>query len=628
MGFEADNDPGETPGFEFEEVEAREEPASPHRWWRWGTTLRSRYSLRINTERHLERHLIDRLPNLPKVGWFLSIWLLLIFLLLITLLLQIRSLTAHYTVLLPDRGGTYTEGLVGRATNFNPIYASTEVDRSVAKLVFANLFDYDQDNRLRPVLAESLEANEKAQQYTVRLKAGLRWHDGEELDADDVVFTIRTIKNPDAQSPLRVNWEGVSVDKVDDLTVKFTLPAAFSPFGANLVLPVLPEHLLASENVKQLRDADFNYRPVGSGPFVFERLVSLGGGGIDDKEFRIRLARNTDWPHPGLDGAAPLLDSFHFWVVPTAERLTELFNQGQISGAFNLSEEDISLDSADWRAVDLNLMNGVYLFFKNSSPRLQDASLRRALISALDIAVLLDSLDRKTQRIFGPLLPEHDGYDAGARPPGFDPGLTRSLLEAAGWQRARGGWSKDDQTLLLTLTTQKDTPYETLAREIKRQLAEAGIKVELDLRPAESVPLEILQNHNYGDMLIYGINLGGDADVYSYWHSSQVDSNSTLRLNLSEYQSGLADEALEVARSRNDAAERRERYGDFQRVWMDDLPALALYRFRLTYYTLRHVSGPRDNTLVIDNSDRFTDVSDWAVNQRRRTVERPGGSVD
>ena len=614
-----DNNADETVDFEFEEVESRP-PASPHRWWRWGTTLRTRYSLRVNTERHLERHLIDRLPNLPKVGWFLSIWMLLIFLLLIVLLFQIRSLTPHYTVLTPVRGGTYTEGLVGQATNFNPIYAATEVDRSVARLVFANLFDYDQDNRLRPVLAADLEANEKAQQYTVTLKEGLRWHDGEALDADDVVFTIQTIKEPAAQSPLRVDWEGVSVDKIDALTVKFTLPAAFSPFGANLALPVLPEHLLAATAAGQLRDAEFNYQPVGSGPFVFERLVSLGGSGIDDREFRIELNRNPAWPLPAVGGTEPLLDSFHFWVVPTRQRLTALFNQGRISGAFDLLEEEISLADADYGSADLKLMNGVYLFFKGSSPHLQDAALRRALIASLDIAELLSVLDRHAERIFGPLLPEHDGYDATIRPPAHDPGLARDLLSAGGWQRAAGEWTKDGQTLLLTLTTQKDTPYEVLAREIKRQLGELAINVELDLRPAESVPLEILQNHTYGDMLIYGLNLGGDADVYSYWHSSQVDSNSTLRLNLAEYQSNPADEALEAGRSRNDPADRRERYGDFQRIWMDDLPALALYRYQLTYYTLSNVSGPERQTLMVDNAGRFANVADWAVNHRRRVA--------
>ena len=592
----------------------------PQRWWSWSNSLKKRYNLRLSTEKQIERHLIGRLHILPKIGWFLSAWVVLICLLAVVLLFQIRSLTPYYTELQPDHGGTYTEGLVGQVTNFNPIYATTEVDRSVSRLVFANLFDYDRDNNLQPVLARSLEANEQARQYTLTLKEGLKWHDGEDLNADDVVFTIETIKNPDAQSPLRFNWEGVSVDKVDDLTLKFTLPASFSPFASNLTLAVLPQHLLQSENIKQLRNANFNYQPVGSGPFIFNRLVALSGN-VDDKEFRIELDRNPSWSEIDVNQQSPLLDSLHLWVVPNAQRLTDLFNQGRISGAFNLVEAEITLNNADYVAVNLNLMNGVYLFFKNSSPHLQDPLLRQALASSLNVAQLLAALDKKTHRIFGPLLPEHDGYNLSGRPPAFDQNSARRLLADAGWRQTSRGWFKDGQQLLLTLTTQKETPYEILALVVEEQLESIGIEVELDLRSADSVPLEILQNHNYGDMLIYGINLGSDADVYSYWHSSQIDSNSVLRLNLAEYESDLADEALEVGRSRSEPQVRRQRYAEFQQVWIEDLPALALYRFQLTYYTLRNVQGPAADLLLINNNDRFLDVTEWAVVQRRRAIK-------
>ena len=156
-----------------------------------------------------------------------------------------------------------------------------------------------------------------------------------------------------------------------------------------------------------------------------------------------------------------------------------------------------------------------------------------------------------------------------------------------------------------------------LAYGLKTQLAEVDINVTLDLRTAGSVPFEILQNHNYGDMLIYGLNLGGDADIYSYWHSSQIESNSTLRLNLAEYQSVQADEALDAGRSRSEPAIRRERYADFQKIWVADLPAMPLFRFQMTYYTLKGVQGPSEDILLINNSDRFLRIERWAVLQRR-----------
>ena len=608
---------------EFEEIsdEEAENIQTSGRWWHWSNRLRNRYNLRRKTARQVEKHLIEKLPNLLPVGRFILLWSILVSLVFILLLFQLRALTPYYTGLRPTVGGVYVEGLVGRVTNFNPIYASSSADRSVSRLVFANLFDYGSQGRLRPVLAESLSVDEKSQQYVVKLRPDLRWHDGQPLTADDVIFTVKTIQNADAESPLRVDWDGVSVAKIDDLSLKFTLEASFSPFVANLVLPVLPEHLLASIEARQLRSDAFSLQPVGSGPFVFERLAPLAGANPDRREFRIQLRRNADWP--AVSGRqAPLVDGLHFWVVPTAGRLTELFNQGQISGAFNLVESGINLDNSDYQVVDLNLMNGVYLFFKNSSPLLAEPEMRQALASALDPAALIGTLEEGHQRIFGPLLPEHAGYALKGRPPPYDLEAARLLLGELGWQNRDGGWFKDDRQLSLSLTTQKDTPYEVLARAVRDQLGELGITVALDLRAAETVPLEILQQHNYGDMLIYGLDLGGDADVYSYWHSSQIDSHSVLRLNLSEYRSEEADEALEVARSRSQPDIRQRRYADFQRVWMADLPALALYRFQLRYYTLGDIDGPRSGQLLVHASDRFLEVESWAVVKQRHVLGR------
>ena len=613
--FENEKDSDKPTGLDFEEIKNSQDLISANN--RSGFSSK-RYGLRFVIGKRFERYLVERLPNLSHVGWFVMLWLGFFVFLMVVLLLQIKALAPYHTRLYATEGGVYTEGIVGRATNFNPIYATSEVDHSVTRLVFANLFDYDQDNRLQPVLAESLTTDEKAQQYTLTLKPGLKWHDGEPLDIDDVIFTIQTIQDPDARSPLRNNWEGVVVDRLDHLSLKFTLPASFSPFAANLVLAIIPQHLLASEDVKQLRNAPFNFQPVGSGPFEFKRLVALsGGGGADKREVRITLSRNDEWRKTSLLEEALFLEEFSFWVVPTEERLAELFSQGQISGAFNLDEQAITLDNADYDVVNLNLMNGVYLFFKNSSPYLNDREVRYALASALDVPALLKVLPQKTQRIFGPLLPEHDGYNLSLRPPQFDRQRARQLIQRAGWRSSDQGWVKDGQRLNLILTTQKDSPYEILAYGLKTQLAEVDINVTLDLRTAGSVPFEILQNHNYGDMLIYGLNLGGDADIYSYWHSSQIESNSTLRLNLAEYQSVQADEALDAGRSRSEPAIRRERYADFQKIWVADLPAMPLFRFQMTYYTLKGIQGPSEDILLINNSDRFLRVERWAVLQRR-----------
>ena len=577
--------------------------------------LEKRFGLRASAERHIETHLIEKLPGLSEVSGFLLVCISLIVLLIIGLVLQIRDLTPYHTQTQASQGGIYVEGLVGRATNFNPIYATTEADKTVSRLVFANLYNHRQQAG-EFALAQSVESDQKARQYKVTLKKNLQWHDGQPLTIDDVIFTIQTILNPEAQSPLRTNWEGVHLDKIDERTIIFTLEAGFSPFVNHLALGILPKHLLQEEDIKQLRDAAFNYQPIGSGPFIFERLVTIPGE-IDSQEIKVELRANPKWKKIAGTKQPILLHELHLWIVPDKQRLTQLFNSGLLSGAFDLDPDQISLTRDQYQSVDLKTMNAVYLFFKHSSSLVSDLKMRQALTAAIDPAQLLASLDHTPYRIFGPLLPEHDGYSLKSKSLGYNPAHSKQLLQLAGWKQENEQWKRKGQTLTLTLTTQKDTDYEILAKEIKRQLERLDIQVNLDLRSAESIPLEVLQNHSYGDLLIYGLNLGNDSDVYSYWHSSQINTTSTLRLNLSEYRSQEADTALEAGRSRSELELRRQRYADFQTIWMSDLPALALYRLQMRYYTIKGVRGPLKELLLSEQSDRLSGVAHWATIQKR-----------
>ena len=592
--------------------------------WRWRDQLKDQLNLSLKAEQRFHRHFIEKIPLLSQVGSFLIIWLVFIGLLAGGLLVQLQALAGYHTFWQPVAGGVYTEGLVGRATNFNPIYASSTVDKSVASLVFASPYRYNQDNELQPVLAKSLTVNDKASQYTLTLKRGLKWHDGQPITAKDLEFTIKTIQNPAAESPLRVNWQGVNVDLQDDYKIVFTLEASFSPFPVNLTLNVLPAHLLQDIEPAQLRSNPFNFHPVGAGPFIFSDLVALQGGGADAQELRIELKKNPHWLEIVPDEDIFLLNGLNLLVVPSKERLTELFNRDYISGSFDLLKEEITMSNDDYKVVNLGSMNAVYLFFKNSSPFCGTLTMRQVFAAAIDIVEALQSLDQTSHRIFGPLLPEHRGYRRSQALPKADFGQAISLLHRAGWRQAGDGWYKDGQKLSLVLTTQKDTDYALLAQNIKKQLERLQIEVNLDLRSPENISMEILQNHNYGDFLIYGLNLGSDADVYSYWHSSQIDSTSTQRLNLAEYRSDKADDALEAGRSRADEDLRYQRYVDFQQIWSADLPALPLYRLQFQYYTLRDVGGPSENSLLVNLSDRFYHVNRWSVWRQRQSLNVDG----
>jgi ABC-type transport system substrate-binding protein len=142
-------------------------------------------------EEQLDRHFFRRLGRLYEVRTFIISWIMLIVLLVGLTVAQTRALGGYYQTIKPLPGGIYSEGIVGSFTNANPIFATTEVDSSVSRLVFSGLMTYNSQNQLVGDIAKSLTVDPTGKIYTASLNSGIKWQDGEPLTADDVVFTYR-----------------------------------------------------------------------------------------------------------------------------------------------------------------------------------------------------------------------------------------------------------------------------------------------------------------------------------------------------------------------------------------------------------------------------------------------------
>lgn len=571
--------------------------------------------------KQVDKHFIDRLQNLARSWRFVASWVLLGILMTWVLAVQARGLDTYYTDLRPRSGGAYSEGVVGPLTNMNPIYSSTAADQAVSRLLFSSLMRYDENNQLVGDLAESIEVDDKASIYILKLKPDLYWHDGAELTAQDVVFTVETIQNPAARSPLRRSLEGVAVEAVDANTVKFTLPASFSPFPNVLTFGILPRHILQQYSPVQLRSAPFNgSEPVGSGPFKFQRIVNVGGVELAERELKVQMVANKTY-HLG----EPRLEGFTVWVAPNAERLTEIFNEGQLTGALDLILDQVDSDKLEPLETTFKQTGGVFLFLKTTNPTLSDAALRRALTKSVNVSQVDRVLVSPAQALVGPLLAEQVSISEDLYQIQFNQEQANAELEALGWVLGPDGIRvKGDQRLSFSITTQIGvTNYANIVEELQAQYKQVGVEIVADYREADGFAETVLKDHVYDDMLLYGINIGADPDVYAFWHSSQADRNSTIRLNLSEYSSDAADEALEAGRSRVDPATRETKYLDFLRIWREDAPAIGLYRPNFSYFTLKNVRGPQGSILT-DSSKRFRDVHLWtSLVERVRYYEDP-----
>src|SRR3989344_9546354 len=138
----------------------------------------------------------------------------------IILLWQVNN---AFLVEVPTNGGTLTEGVVGNPRFINPVLAISEADKNLTALIYSGLVRITPSGNIKNDLAEDVLISDDRRVYTVLIDEGARFHDDTPVTADDIIFTVQKITNPNIKSPRRGNWDEIEIEKVDEKTVSFTL---------------------------------------------------------------------------------------------------------------------------------------------------------------------------------------------------------------------------------------------------------------------------------------------------------------------------------------------------------------------------------------------------------------------
>lgn len=563
----------------------------------------------VQAEEGLDKHLFKRLPRASGVRRFIFTWMSLMILLIGVMIAQIQHLPALYKTTVPARGGIYAEGILGTLTNANPLFAVTSVDRSASRLIFAGLLTYDQKGKLVGDLAEKWEVDQRGTSYTVTLRDDLVWHDGKPVTAADVVFTYTVIQNKDAKSPLERSWRGIKVVSKDSKTVVFTLPNILSSFPHSMTNGIVPKHWLDGVPMAQLRSVSFNTASlIGSGPFMFDG-INVTGNTPETREQQIGMV-----PFERYHNGQPKLNRFIIRSFRNQNSMVNSFKAGEINAMAGLAEVPEAIKSqSNTSNMSIPLDSQVNVFFKTTHTLLGDVRLRQALTRGTNPGAIISGLSYPAIVSDAPLLKYHIGYNPGESQIGFNPKKAKESLDKAGWKPGPDGIrAKKKQRLSFALFTQDTSEYAAAARELERQWRELGVELQLFIQPEEELQVAI-DRHTY-DVLLYGISLGSDPDVFPFWHSSQASESSDIWLNFSEYSSAAADAALEAGRTRFDPKIRARKYHDFLRVWKQDAPAVALYQPRYLYITRGDVF--HFNPLhMTTGTDRFVNVENWMIRE-------------
>ena len=557
--------------------------------------------------KHARKFVSSRLNRLSSVRRKIIGWVLLVAILTGVSLAMWFGFRASYVTESPSAGGTFSEGVLGPLETLNPIYARSSAEKSAAKLLFSSLYSYDTTGNLKSDLAESVSINDAADEYIVKLRPKLSWSDGASLTAEDVVFTVNLLKNPETRSEIS-GWQSFKVEAIDPLNVKFTLPGAYAPFLHSLTFPVLPKHAVGDIPAGSLRESRFSQSPIGSGPFAFRLLQNLSAS---SQNKTLNLIANPHYAH-----GKPLLDRFQLNVYSDRDSIKKALTSNEIMSTPELRYSELPTNLKNDYSVQYHSINdGVYALFNTTNGVLASKPVRQALALSVDIDKLRNSAAASSQPLEGPILSSQITGDI-PHFMGNDLNKAKQLLNDEGWVVTDGVRKKDGEPLTIKLVALRGAGFQQITNDIAEVWRkELQIKVDVQIvdpiDPVQNVLQSILQPRNY-DVLIYELVLGGDPDVYAYWHSSQAGAGG---LNFANYGNAVSDDALLGARSKTDQKYRSDRYLAFIKRWLADVPAVPLYQPGIDYVQSRAVTTMDKDSKIVSSTDRYANILYWSVSK-------------
>jgi peptide/nickel transport system substrate-binding protein len=551
----------------------------------------------VKSETHIKRNLINRVDNVKKIRIWILEWFLLVFAIIALSAVQSIWFRNSFSTSAFVSGGEYSEAVFGKISSLNPLYASTDSERAVARLLFSSLVAIDSSGSLKNDLAETITPEEGGRVWLVRLKDGLKWSDGRSITVDDVVYTFDVIKDPKSRTAYASNFSNISLSVTGDL-LRFRLPMAYAAFPSTLTFPVLPSHILSEVDNSLLSENAFSKNPIGSGPFKFDSINSSASRDI------VRLSKNNTYY-----GGVSIVDYFsvHADSEPL-DPLREISSLSVVASAPPLSNNSQKTTiptiptGGEILLRESPLNSGVFLFFNNTSATFSNVNLRRAVELGVDLSALRASVG-ETLALDFPILDSQISLTYPSRRP-------LNILEA----KSLVASSSYDQSSHVRIVASSAEPFATLAERLKSDLANIGFIGDVYLADPNEIFATKIRPRDY-DILIYEVDLGYDPDPFPYYHSSQASESG---LNFSNYKNTLVDDLLLAGRTSLDVFARAKKYEKFLEIWNEDVPALGIFRISLKYYFNKNIRTFSENSRLVSPLDRFADVSVWAVEHEER----------
>ncbi|OGI89963.1 hypothetical protein A3I90_01040 [Candidatus Nomurabacteria bacterium RIFCSPLOWO2_02_FULL_41_9] len=570
------------------------------------------------THRMHRLKLAGRLPDKSEIKKILASFskkewggvAVLLFIFTLSAILMLESINKSFMIEVPLRGGKITEGIVGSPRFVNPVVAFSDTDQELLPLIYSGLMRRNSSGGLIPDLAEKYEISENGLIYTFTLKDDLYFHDGNPLTIEDIIFTIEKVKDPLLKSSKKAFFDGVTVEKIDDKTLKFTLRQPYASFLNNMTLGIIPGALWRGSPL-ELNDA--NTKPIGSGPYMITEIGKKSSGIIEYYKLESfgKFALGS-----------PYIKNLTLRFYPNENEAISALRRGAVSQISSIAPSSAEVLKEEGYRVESSVLPRVFgLFFNQNQNQIFT---QKAVIRAINESVNKNRIVREILNNYGvpinspippKMLPEQKSSEEKIFAREDIVLKVKNDLAKDGWKKGKEGYlekiitekgKKTTIPLQFSISTGNAPELAKSAELIKENLEEIGMKVDIKTFEIGSLNQNVIRPRKY-DVLLFGQIVGNESDLFAFWHSSQRKDPG---LNVAMYTNVKVDKILEDAFATLDEKEKNKKYAEFEAEIKKDMPAVFLYSPSFIYIVAKNLRGLVMNQIT-SPTDRFLNIYSW-----------------
>lgn len=459
----------------------------------------------------------------------------------------------------PVYGSSISIPVYGTVETYNPLKAMTADLISIGWLSYESLLEYDSQGRIVNGLCDDYYSDDN-KTWTLKIKKDVKWHNGGELTANDVLYTYDLIKDYSSDECKYTKDVVNTIEKIEvknDYTITVTAKESGNAVFDALMFPILSKSYCSTRNID-------NALPNGTGPFYAESKDSDG----------MLLKANEDWWKQ-----RPYLDSIKVKKVTDEDNALELFDKAKLS-VVPIKEASTQRLEYDENVQLTDVPTNYYecLVPNHYSTKLSNVEMRKAIAYSLDTQKIIErAYVSDAIAVETPVSPHSYLFDATLDTYEYKPVLAEDMLDEAGWTLKESDDTVDTirtndsgaklSLRLLVYNNPNNTIRKDAADTIKSQLEDVGIEVSIILKDWDEY-LEALEKGTF-DLAICGFNLNGSFDLREI-----LDSSGNI--NYANYGSMSMNSALDATVKETDNTKRQAAHSDLQQLILDELPIISL----------------------------------------------------